>query len=57
MAHEEVDGIDLVVNCPTLLSQRSKIDLSRIGSVMNPAEQMSLQGDFKSLQEDDDLPF
>lgn len=57
VAHEEVDGIDLVVNCPTLLSRSSKIDLSRIGSVMNPAEQMSLQGDFKSLQEDDDLPF
>ena len=57
IAHESIEDVDIIIECPSMLQKRSKIDLSKIGRVIPKTEQTTLAGDFKMLGDDEDLPF
>lgn len=42
VARDDVDGVDLFVDCPSMLQKRSKIDLNKIGRVITQAEQTTI---------------
>lgn len=58
VARDQVDGVDLIVECPSMLQKRSKIDLNKIGKVIPQVDQAeSKQKSFEEYDGEDGLPW